>query len=277
MKEIINFSNLVLAQQYSGAYRFLELQVFDTTTNKMYSVADLIKPVYGQDPILQRDVPLEVEPDLPVAEVQINPEFKYDLVIWDLETTGLDCTKDEIIEIGCIAMCDGVEVERKSWVLDNGVEIPKVITEITGIDINTIKAEGRPAKECYKEFLDILSQGAQHITHNGIKFDIPFLVNCTTRYFAYGPSAKDRMRTVLDERAIDTAAMYKGRKLGIKQKEGQSNKNYADIVLGQIVKGLKFNIGACCDDLGIDRTGITQHRAMGDVTLTHEIYKKLIA
>ena len=46
--------------------------------------------------------------------------------------------------------------------------------------------------------------------------------------------------------------------------------------MNTFAKGVKYNVAICCEELGVDRTGITQHRALGDCELTHEIYKKLL-
>ena len=141
-------------------------------------------------------------------------------LVWDLETSGLEKESCKILEIGCATVHDGQIVERKSWVLNHGIEIPANITEITGITNELIAAEGKDPKQAMTEFLDILlsNQEGAHLTHNGIRFDI--------EWFA---------------------------------------------------KGVKYNVAICCEELGVDRTGITQHRALGDCELTHEIYKKLLA
>ena len=54
-------------------------------------------------------------------------------VVVDLETTGLDPEKDQIIEIGAIKFVDGVETDRIDELIDPGLPIPEFITRLTGI------------------------------------------------------------------------------------------------------------------------------------------------
>ena len=39
--------------------------------------------------------------------------------------------------------------------------------------------------------------------------------------------------------------------------------------------GVKYNLGLCCEEMEVDKSNITLHRASGDVYLTYELYKKI--
>ena len=70
--------------------------------------------------------------------MQLTPEILraigYDnFVVIDLETTGLDPTVDQIIEIGAIRFKDGQEDETFNTLINPGIEIPDFITKLTGI------------------------------------------------------------------------------------------------------------------------------------------------
>lgn len=56
-----------------------------------------------------------------------------ELVAVDLETTGLDPARDEIIEIGAVRLVDGEIVEEYSTLVNPGRAIPAPITHLTGI------------------------------------------------------------------------------------------------------------------------------------------------
>lgn len=56
-----------------------------------------------------------------------------ELVAIDLETTGLDSTKDFIIEIGAVRMRNGVVTEELSILVKPPVTIPPYVTHLTGI------------------------------------------------------------------------------------------------------------------------------------------------
>lgn len=195
-------------------------------------------------------------------------------VIWDLETTGFVAPECKILEIGAFLVNDIGEVIQKHWVLDNKVEIPQNIIEITGITPDIISAEGRDPEECLLEFLKYLTKAKKNVTHNGVKFDIPFLVETVADVLKYTPEQKKELETFLRMTAFDTAARFKADKIGTVQYPEETFVDYAERVMSQKVFGLKFNLGVCCDHYGIDRSNVTQHRALGDVELTHKLFNK---
>ncbi|MEO8395846.1 MAG: exonuclease domain-containing protein, partial [Chloroflexota bacterium] len=56
-----------------------------------------------------------------------------ELVAVDLETTGLDSSTDEIIEIGAVRFKDGVVTNEFSVLVDPGRPIPTLVTSLTGL------------------------------------------------------------------------------------------------------------------------------------------------
>jgi len=135
-----------------------------------------------------------------------------DLIVWDLETSGFVAPECKILEIGCFIV-RGEEVERKHWVLNNGIEIPEKIVEITGITQAIIDAEGRDPKECMQEFLPLFKLAKKNITHNGVRFDIPFLVNFSADLFGYTDIEKMAVTNLIRSTAFDTAVHFKAKKL----------------------------------------------------------------
>lgn len=200
-------------------------------------------------------------------------------LVWDLETSGLDKETCKILEIGCAIVRDGEITERKSWVLNHGIEIPANITEITGITSELIAAEGKDPKQAMQEFLDILlsDQDGAHLTHNGMRFDIEWLAYHVAKTFGWTVGQHKDFLTQLYRNALDTAVFIKAQKLGMGRAWNETFKNFADRVMNTIAKGVKYNVAICCEELGIDKEGLVQHRALGDVELTHRIYQKLIA
>lgn len=199
-------------------------------------------------------------------------EKDIDVLIWDLETTGFVAPESKILEIGAFIV-KGDTVEKKHWVLNNNCEIPEKITEITGITKEIIEAEGRDPVECLNEFLPYFKRCKKNVTHNGIKFDIPFLVEYASDLLGWTEQQKESVFKLIRQNAFDTAVHFKANKIGEKQNESESFVEFADRVMGTKAYGVKFSLGLCCDELNIDRTNIVQHRALADVYLTHEIYK----
>lgn len=206
--------------------------------------------------------PIETE------EVELTP---IDYIVWDLETTGFDAPDKKILEIGCFIVRNG-EIERKHWVLDNKCEIPEEIVKITGIDQSIIDAEGRDPKECLMEFLPLFEQSKMNISHNGIRFDIPFFVNTMAHQFDYSEKEKQDLQNFIRSRAFDTAVFFKAKKLRMQRNPEVPYINFADQVMNIRAYGVKYNLGLCVQELGI-KHDLTQHRAMADVELTHEVFK----
>lgn len=208
---------------------------------------------------------------LNIAGVEVFKEIDY--MVWDLETTGFVAPECKILEIGCL-LVKGTAVERKHWVLNNRVEIPAVITEITGITKEIIEAQGRDPQECLEEFLPLFNKCKKHITHNGIKFDIPFLVETANQLFSYTQDQKMTLTNLLRSTAYDTAVKFKADKLNLVPEWRESNIQFADRVMNIRAFGVKYNLGVCVEELGI-KLDLKAHRAMADVEMTHEVYKKI--
>lgn len=97
-----------------------------------------------------------------------------ELVFFDLETTGLDATVDQIIEIGAVKVHNGKEVGRfeRFCRLSDGVRLPEFITALTGIsplDLETAE----PVAQVVDEFLQFA--GTSPLLAHNSGFDRSFL------------------------------------------------------------------------------------------------------
>ena len=128
-------------------------------------------------------------------------------VVLDVETTGLNTSRDEIIEIGAVRFENGEEVGEFSELIDPGIPIPEKITEITGI--STSMLAGKPKlHEVIGRFYEF-AKDAVVVAHNAA-FDTAFFRR------AYKLIGKE-----LDAPVLDTLALvrclhpeYKNHKLG---------------------------------------------------------------
>ena len=203
---------------------------------------------------------------------------KIDLVVWDIETIGfLEKPPCIVTEIGAIIV-RGEQVEEKNWVFANdGVEIPEFITKLTGIDQALIDKEGLPPYQAITDFHRTIMQAKRHVTHNGLNFDIPYVVEYMMHIFPnYDQRNREGLTAAFMRNAFDTSLHFKAQKLGLKQKEGQDYLTFCDSFRNKIVKGIKHNLDLCCAESGISIEGIERHRALPDARLTHELYKKII-
>jgi DNA polymerase III epsilon subunit family exonuclease len=102
-------------------------------------------------------------------------------IVLDLETTGLDSSAHEIIEIGAIRVNRDSNVHDtfSSLVKPTG-RIPKKITDITGISQDLVDREGEPLEKAIKEFAKFI-EDLPLVTFNA-EFDMAFLQNAAKRH-----------------------------------------------------------------------------------------------
>ena len=98
-----------------------------------------------------------------------------ELIIFDLETTGLSPYSEEIIQIAAVKMKSGriLEEESFSTFVNPGRRISSFITNYTGISNDHVRHAPSP-KEALAAFSQFAGQ-AMLIAHNGKRFDVPFI------------------------------------------------------------------------------------------------------
>ena len=95
-----------------------------------------------------------------------------EIVAVDLETTGLDATRDEIIEIGAVRFRDGVIIDEFSALIDPGRSLPTLITSLTGLRDDDLV--GKPKLAAVLPQLLAFVGDSPLLGHN-IGFDTSFL------------------------------------------------------------------------------------------------------
>ncbi len=94
------------------------------------------------------------------------------LVVFDLETTGLDPVKNEIIEIGAMKIESGEVRGVFNKLVNPGAPLPSEIVNITGITDEMLK-DAPSIRDVLPEFLEFIGASAM-IAHNA-DFDMPFI------------------------------------------------------------------------------------------------------
>lgn len=102
-------------------------------------------------------------------------------VVFDLETTGLNCNKHRIIEVGAVRFFKGRAVQESfSSLIKTGVRLTPKITQITGITGEIIANEGRDPVEVFSLFREFIEE-LPLISYN-YDFDGPFLSTALQDY-----------------------------------------------------------------------------------------------
>lgn len=95
-----------------------------------------------------------------------------DYVVFDIETTGLDSSYDEVIEIGAIKVKNNKIVSEFNSLVKPRNEIDEYITELTGITNEMVK-DSPTIEEILPDFMDYIGNDIL-IGHN-VNFDINFI------------------------------------------------------------------------------------------------------
>jgi len=161
--------------------------------------------------------------------------FNKPFVVLDLETSGVDPKKDDIIEVAMIRYENGKEVKRYDDLVTIDYKLPKIISIITGITDKDLRENGRDKDIVFKEIEEVL-KGAYLVAHN-IKFDAGFLEDKGIKMDVLG--------------FIDTIPL-------------------AQIMLPEATS---YSLESLTDDLDIHHA--QKHRAMGDTEATLDLLKHL--
>lgn len=101
-------------------------------------------------------------------------KLKRPIVFFDLETTGVDPSKDRIVEISMVKVQPNGDQEIKTRRINPGMPIPPESTAIHGISDEDVRDE--PRFEQLAKSLAAYIEGCDLAGYNSNKFDIPVLV-----------------------------------------------------------------------------------------------------
>lgn len=163
--------------------------------------------------------------------------YENDVVVFDIETTGLDALTCEIIEIGAVKISQGKITETFETLIKPKAHIPDEIVNLTGITDDMVK-DCHNIKQILPDFYKFC-YGTTIMAYN-IDFDYKFINIAGMKH-----------GLIFDMRQID--AMYLAR---------------------AFIPGLKnFKLGTVCKKLGVSLENA--HRAVHDATATAEVVIKL--
>ena len=160
-------------------------------------------------------------------------------IVIDIETTGLDVSCDEIIEIAAAKVEDGIIVDKFASLIKPENRINALIIELTGIT-NEMVETAPTAEVVLQAFVDFVGDGLL-IGHN-VNFDINFLYDNCQEKIGYN----------LSNNFIDTLRL--SRMLFAQEKQHK---------LTDLIN--RFGIGR-----------VVEHRALGDVLQTQKCYEYML-
>lgn len=161
-------------------------------------------------------------------------------VVIDVETTGLNCASDSILEIAALKVSDGTPTEEFSSLVRFDGRIPDEAAKITGISAEMIASDGREIEDVMRDLIAFV--GDERVVCHNARFDIGFL---------QAAAKKCGMSILRGNKCEDTLVMARRGLRGI----------------------TSFKLADIAKHLSLDTTGA--HRALKDCYLTHWIYEKL--
>ena len=128
------------------------------------------------------------------------------IVVLDTETTGIDCKKDEIIELAAASVTPGgIESEMDVFIrLSEGRTLPSMITQLTGITPEMLTQQGVEKWEAAAQFAAAISHPNTLIVAYNAQFDLCFLY-----YFLARLELADALKGV---KMLDAMTVYKDRR-----------------------------------------------------------------
>jgi DNA polymerase III subunit epsilon len=166
-----------------------------------------------------------------------------DLVIFDLETTGLSPTANDIIQIAAVRVRLGtiLQAESFSTFVNPGYSIPSFITTYTGISNAHVRNAPSGATALH-EFSRFAGESTL-LAHNGHRFDMPFI------------------RAACSKSQLPTRSIKYADSIYLSKQVWQSTRRHG--------------LDAILERLKLDTLGHRRHDARGDVELLAEAVVKM--
>ncbi|MBN2638057.1 MAG: 3'-5' exonuclease [Bacteroidales bacterium] len=101
-------------------------------------------------------------------------QLKRPLAFFDIESTGLNITRDRIVELCIVKVHPGNKTETKTWLLNPGIPISKEAIEVHGIT-NEMVSDKPGFTQVAKE-IDRFLVNCDLAGYNSNRFDIPMIV-----------------------------------------------------------------------------------------------------
>jgi len=163
-------------------------------------------------------------------------ETNQPIIAFDLETTGFDPVKCEIIEIGAVKIVDGKITDRFQTFVDGGAVIPYQITKLTGI--TRAMLEGAPGPREALTAFQTFCGGACLAAHNA-KFDLGFLSAHSGRFgIEFNQPCADTLmlaryllRDILPNRKLATVCEHFGIDMGSHHRADDDAASCAQVLL----------------------------------------------
>ena len=104
-----------------------------------------------------------------------------DYVVFDLETTGVSCYRDSVVEISAIKVIGGMIADEFSSLVNPQRSIPYAASRVNGITDDMV-ADAPLFEKVLAEFIDF-TEGMTLVGHNIHSFDLKFIYRDSEKFY----------------------------------------------------------------------------------------------
>jgi DNA polymerase III alpha subunit (gram-positive type) len=183
-----------------------------------------------------------------VSDLDLRDLSRLRIWLWDLEATGLDTSVERVTQIAGIPLQAGQLIEEeafKEFVFPGeGVEIPKVVRDLTGITLDMLEGAAL-LPEVWARCLEAAGAADVWVGQSVFEFDVPLLHAEFARH-----GMPDELPPILDSVVMATA------------------------LLGEIPG--RWSTSALIERFGVSTDGLRRHDALDDVKILGRILIPLL-
>jgi len=117
----------------------------------------------------------------------------WDVLGFDLETTGVDIWNDRIVQAALVKIDAGTRPATRTWLVDPGIEIPEAASEVHGITTAKAQAEGGDPGQMLFELVGPLALAMGHgrpVVGMNLSYDLTLLEAECQRHGVDGLAAR---------------------------------------------------------------------------------------
>lgn len=108
-------------------------------------------------------------------------EYVPDYVVFDLETTGINCYKDSVVEISAVKVIGGRVENEFSSLVNPHRSIPYEVSKVNGIT-DAMVADAPLFNDVLMKFIDF-TEGMTLVGHNIHSFDLKFIYRDSEKFY----------------------------------------------------------------------------------------------
>ena len=108
-------------------------------------------------------------------------EYVPDYVVFDLETTGISCFKDSVVELSAVKVIGGRVEDEFSSLVNPQRSIPYEVSKVNGITDDMV-ADAPLFNDVLMKFIDF-TEGMTLVGHNIHSFDLKFIYRDSEKFY----------------------------------------------------------------------------------------------